>query len=181
MEFDKYVELTKLTAIYPEDKKFEYLYLGLLSEVGEVAGVYKKYIRDGFSTDELQEKMKKEIGDCFWYLARMLDELYEKEQIKLIYKLSCLSCGYNEQIIKDSKGKELDFLSLIIGLIKDVVWLVPDNSSYHTIQDSVDVFDSLLGLCFKFDLPPALVMKKNIEKLLDRKQRNVLRGDGDER
>jgi len=72
-----YQEFTRTTAIYPKDKNIEYLILGLASESGEVAGVLKKYIRDGFSKEELREKLIAECGDIFWYLARICDEVLE--------------------------------------------------------------------------------------------------------
>jgi NTP pyrophosphatase (non-canonical NTP hydrolase) len=74
-----YQEFTRTTAIYPKDKNIEYLILGLASESGEVAGVLKKYIRDGFSKEELKEKLIAECGDIFWYLARICDEVLEMD------------------------------------------------------------------------------------------------------
>lgn len=75
MQFKEYQDFTRTTAIYPKANAIEYLTLGLASEAGEVAGVVKKKIRDNTYSLEYQEKLKKEIGDCFWYLARLCDEL----------------------------------------------------------------------------------------------------------
>jgi len=72
MKFDDYQDKTEETAIYPEDKALEYLVLGLNGEAGEVAEKLKKQIRDG---KELDEDFAKELGDCVWYLARLIDEL----------------------------------------------------------------------------------------------------------
>ncbi len=46
--------------------------MGLTSEAGEVAGKIKKQIRDGGV--EVMGTID-EIGDVFWYLARLCDEL----------------------------------------------------------------------------------------------------------
>jgi NTP pyrophosphatase (non-canonical NTP hydrolase) len=88
MNFKEYIEFTRETVIYPQDDYLEilsYLVLGLTSEAGEVAGVLKKLIRDNGNEDmheAYDSKMKKEIGDCFWYLARILDENnYDLEEI----------------------------------------------------------------------------------------------------
>ena len=84
MTFKTYTENTRLTAIYPKDKWLEYLALGISSETGEVAGKVKKAIRDsdGILTDEKKEELKKELGDVFWYLARLCDELnFDGEEI----------------------------------------------------------------------------------------------------
>lgn len=74
---ESYQEFTRSTAIYPKDKNIEYLILGLASESGEVAGIVKKYIRDGFAKEELKEKLIAECGDVFWYLARICDEVLD--------------------------------------------------------------------------------------------------------
>lgn len=70
--FDEYQTKTRKTVEYPEDKALEYLALGLNGESGEVAEKIKKHIRDG---KELDEDFAKELGDVFWYLVRLIDEL----------------------------------------------------------------------------------------------------------
>lgn len=72
MNLNDYRFWTRETAIYPRDKAVEYLSLGLVSEAGEVAGKVKKLIRDG-TIDK--ESLKAEVGDVFWYLARICDEM----------------------------------------------------------------------------------------------------------
>jgi len=72
MDFDSYQERTGETAVYPEDSSVEFLALGLNGEAGEVAEKVKKHIRDG---KDLDEELQDEIGDCLWYMARLLDEL----------------------------------------------------------------------------------------------------------
>ncbi len=72
MEFDDYQDKTGETAVYPEKNAVEYLALGLNGEAGEVAEKIKKSIRDD---KELGNDLKDEIGDCLWYIARLLDEL----------------------------------------------------------------------------------------------------------
>jgi len=46
-----------------------YLVLGLLSELGEVADVLKKAIRNGTPKDEVRRRLVDEIGDVLWYSA----------------------------------------------------------------------------------------------------------------
>lgn len=82
MRWNYFVEKCNLT-IQESCKKYQYLAMGLMSEVGEVAGKYKKHIRgdgDG-SWVSLREKVKLEIGDVLWYIA-MLDMycVYKKEK-----------------------------------------------------------------------------------------------------
>ena len=75
MDLNTYKNYTKQTAFYPKKKAIEYLSLGLTSEAGEVAGVVKKMIRDNIDPAIAEPKLKKEIGDVFWYLIRLCDEL----------------------------------------------------------------------------------------------------------
>lgn len=72
MNLSAYQKLTRETAIYPKNQAIPYLALGLTSEAGEVAGKIKKQIRDGGV--EVMGTID-EIGDVFWYLARLCDEL----------------------------------------------------------------------------------------------------------
>lgn len=87
MQLNDYCEATNQTAIYPEagtgsDLELYYLSLGLTSEAGEVAGKVKKLIRDG--TLDIGN-LAYELGDCFWYLARLCDAIgYEPEDILTI-------------------------------------------------------------------------------------------------
>lgn len=96
---EKYQEFTRTTAIYPKDKNVEYLVLGLVSESGEVAGVLKKYIRDGFSKEELKEKLIAELGDCFWYLARLCDEVLEMKMDEVM--------ELNQKKLEDRKKRDV--------------------------------------------------------------------------
>lgn len=54
-----------------------YTTLGLASEAGEVAGKYKKVIRDmkGVMTEEARKEMGKEGGDVLWYISQVCTEL----------------------------------------------------------------------------------------------------------
>ena len=75
-DFDAYQDFTDETAIYPEEAAQEYLMLGLMSEVGELAGKMKKELRDG--TVLTDEDFAKELGDVLWYVAQLASnrELY---------------------------------------------------------------------------------------------------------
>jgi NTP pyrophosphatase (non-canonical NTP hydrolase) len=80
--FNEYQLDTRSTAIYSKDKAFSYLILGLTSEAGEIAGKYKKVIRDYVSHEDLEDmgtEWKKdflsELGDVLWYVSRIADEL----------------------------------------------------------------------------------------------------------
>lgn len=76
MHFADYQVAAQNTAIYPRSQGLYYTTLGLANEAGEVAGILKKYIRDGDMTDEvLASKVGDELGDVLWYLAMVASEL----------------------------------------------------------------------------------------------------------
>lgn len=84
MHLNEYQEATIETAIYPgagtgNELELYYLTMGLCSEAGEVAGKIKKYLRDGVYD---QGGLAFELGDCFWYLARLCDAIgYDAEDV----------------------------------------------------------------------------------------------------
>ena len=75
MELNDFQELCTTTAVYPKDVGIEYCALGLVSEVGEVAGKMKKFLRGDFTLDVLIDGMYKELGDVLWYVAMLAEEL----------------------------------------------------------------------------------------------------------
>lgn len=96
MENNEYQVWTESTAIYPRDKALEYLVLGLSSEVGEVAGKVKKFIRDGIPAD-YKDQLNSELGDVLWYIARILAE----EGITLS---SCMEKNKEKLMARKAKG-----------------------------------------------------------------------------
>jgi NTP pyrophosphatase (non-canonical NTP hydrolase) len=78
MNFNKYQEEAKKTALYPnQGDNYIYPTLGLTGEAGEVSDKIKKIIRDdnGIISPEKKEEIKKELGDVLWYIAQLSTEL----------------------------------------------------------------------------------------------------------
>lgn len=82
MNFKEYSQEALKTKKYPDQHALNYLIPGLCSEVGEVAGIYKRLVRrdyasstglDGFST--FIEKVIPELGDTLWYITLICYEL----------------------------------------------------------------------------------------------------------
>jgi len=50
-----------------------YAVMGLASEAGEVAGLWKKIMRDraGIVSPKDRQDIKLELGDCLWYIAQV--------------------------------------------------------------------------------------------------------------
>lgn len=102
MQLEAYQKLTKETAIYPKEQALVYLTLGLTSEAGEVAGKVKKMIRDGGINvmDTIDE-----IGDVFWYMARLCDELNVSAEDVLQRNIQKLMDRKERGVIKGSGDK----------------------------------------------------------------------------
>ena len=94
MDFNYYQKVVINHAIYPnKGNNFVYPALGLTEEAGEVAGKIKKALRDdnGIITEEKKQALKKELGDCLWYITAECSELgfsleeVAKENIKKMF------------------------------------------------------------------------------------------------
>ena len=82
MRLDEYQKKTQETAIYPGAMRANrdavtYTVLGLASEAGEVAGAWKKVLRDddGQLVPATTHRLGAELADVLWYVARAADEL----------------------------------------------------------------------------------------------------------
>ena len=78
MELNDYQKLAMKTAVFPKRDGYVYTALGLAGEAGEIANKVKKFIRDGYSKEELPGKindLRDELGDVLWYVASMAEVL----------------------------------------------------------------------------------------------------------
>lgn len=95
MDIEEYKKCLRKTVVYSKEVEKEYLILGLCSEVGEVAGKYKKFLRGDFDDiNKFKDCLELELGDIFWYLVRLCDcldisvsEVLDKNIIKLTKRL----------------------------------------------------------------------------------------------
>ncbi|AYB70921.1 MazG-like nucleotide pyrophosphohydrolase [Streptomyces phage Yaboi] len=77
-----YQQIAAETAIYKgageaTTEAINYTILGLAGEAGELCNSFKKALRDdnGVVTAERAENLAKELGDVFWYVANLANEL----------------------------------------------------------------------------------------------------------
>lgn len=76
-DMDDYQTAACTTAIFKDDVAMPYLISGLCSEAGEVAGKYKKILRDKdgvLDTDDCFT-IGGELGDVLWYIALLADKV----------------------------------------------------------------------------------------------------------
>jgi len=92
VDFPKYQEKARETAIYPDEYKILYPTLGLAGEAGEVCEKVKKIIRDKggeFSQDD-RMAIRKELGDVLWYMSQICSDLDIKMESVAIANLEKL-------------------------------------------------------------------------------------------
>lgn len=77
MKFDEYQNSAKFTAkmdLQSPEGRVE-LVLGLSSEAGSVANIYKKMVRDGVSLTTQRASLYEELGDVLWYVAMVAESM----------------------------------------------------------------------------------------------------------
>lgn len=130
LAFSEYVDWTDETAIYPEagtgsGMALSYVYMGYVSEVGEVYGVLKKEVRDNAPN---AAGLKSELSDLMWYVARIIREsqsptfdleawseldfasLLHENDITLLHQFTQIMCMHGwtlEEILELNKNKLL--------------------------------------------------------------------------
>ncbi len=74
MDIDRYQRATRETVQNPShgDEKIVAL-LGLAGEAGELISEYKKHLRDGEAHRLFPVRVREELGDLLWYIARTAD------------------------------------------------------------------------------------------------------------
>ena len=152
-----YQKLAMRTCL-PSAKNWEYATRNYKAELFEllakVASFHAKQIRDGddFDKAKYSDKIKDELGDCYWQLA-LICEL-RNEQFK---------SNYEEKVDWNSYDMvmQMNFESFI-----NDVWI-----EFGRIDFIVRMFD--------FDINE--ILQRNIAKLSSRKARGVLKGNGDDR
>jgi NTP pyrophosphatase (non-canonical NTP hydrolase) len=78
MKLNDYQKQAMRTAIFPARDGYIYTALGLSGEAGEIANKVKKFVRDGYTREELPYKLNEvraELGDVLWYVAAMAEVL----------------------------------------------------------------------------------------------------------
>jgi hypothetical protein len=146
----QYIDWTGSTAVYPKDVEAEYLQLGLLSEAGEVAALFKRRLRDGAEIDRTDELH--ELGDCAWYLARMVPA-------------ALVWANAIEKIGEYVNQYRFDYLLTVLAC---------DRNIYRQIA-------AFAALCLMRGFRPLEVLAANQEKLNGRLDRGTIHGKGGER
>lgn len=189
---DNFQEEAMKFAQYNNDRRYPF---GLLqSEAGEVMGKVIKLIRDkemlldadGNPTEEALKAIALEMGDCYWAIAAILNE------VGVPFINSWLRCCSSPWLYKNSdRIASLFDLSGRLSFIANYITSLAYSSGEvleeaEVIRTATYYCTHSLGLLktlseFLGDYTPELILQMNIEKLTDRKARGVISGSGDYR
>jgi NTP pyrophosphatase (non-canonical NTP hydrolase) len=173
---DEYKEKAITTAIYPKSSKIIYPVLGLADETGEF---YEKF--------KVQAKNRKgliqEIGDCFWYVANVCNDI-DLIMSSLMDELE--EVEYSEESIEDYLFSMITSSTKICGITKK--WIRDEDNEGLSDEKLIEINFELsqywiacLGMCKYLDITWQEVAQLNIDKLSSRKERNKIKGSGDNR
>jgi NTP pyrophosphatase (non-canonical NTP hydrolase) len=176
MKLDDYQSEAIETAIYPEKCRVYYPALGLFGEVCEFfekKNAYCHYSYDASPTID-------ELGDVLWYIAVLAADLE-------LWLSEVAGVGMFSDIEKKQADRQdlLTPLGKVAGLVKKAFrdagghfdnerrWLIAAelNSVLRTLAGYASILGTTLGKTAEL----------NLEKLASRKERGVLKGDGDTR
>lgn len=168
MTLKEYREQMWQFALYPNSGNNPlYPDLGLLSEIGELAGEAKRVIRDddGVLTTERREKMIDELGDIMWYLAAIS---HEKGSEQFLTSFESIESNPDTGHLQNIN----DFLSSICFLPESLYGKVSDNNKFYS---------GLNGLIKYLNTTLEEVLQRNLNKLQSRLERNKIKGEGGSR
>lgn len=191
MDYNEYQLEAAKTAIYPKGRALEYVTLGLLSEVGELAGKYLIAKKQWFQED--WNEVIKELGDVFWYVSeftRILDITLGEDfgnSAATVESLTQRSRGFTVVAITEHAG---EVASAVKKFIRDSEDLPVDELIAHFMgsiheQRALGHLRALItqseNLADILGVSMEAVLTQNITKLKARQDRGVLGGSGDNR
>ncbi len=204
MNLTEYQEKARSTAIYLDIENSQMIYpaLGIIGECGEVAEKVKKLIRDDVNnlTSDRKLAIAKELGDCCWYLANIccdvdleLNMMYEMRGYSTIHKIHKLTLPQLVFYMNRHANSIAELLEFWYYYNKRSLCTDGENA-FSTNHKSLVALDiqricphvSHIVACIeeiakRCDFTLEEIYVANIKKLLDRKERNVLKGEGDNR
>ena len=140
----------------PSARNVKYLSLGLWGEVGELASMFAKSIRDETELDKTA--VAKELGDVMWFIASSAMFMDAGDDFTTL--LHDAEVGDNDRTLIEEAEAVLD----------------------ATIRtDFVDLFDSIASLAHGLGYTLDEVLEMNLAKLQSRRDRGKITGSGDDR
>jgi len=181
MNIKEYQKAARSTAVYPNiGENLTYPTLGLIGEFGELSEKLKKAIRDDNYeiTETKRNDIIKEAGDIFWYISAICSELKIELQYNNFDSLKFIIDNYG---IYDSILLLNNSINDVVSHCKEIIHGDDIHSRGFINHDIYGLIEELKRFLNKMNINMEQVLDTNIAKLLDRKNRNVLGGSGDNR
>ena len=140
----------------PSARNVEYLSLGLWGEVGELASLVAKSIRDETELDKTA--VAKELGDVMWFTASSAMFMDAEEDFTSLLK--------DAEVADNARTLVEEAEAILDATIR---------------TDFVDLFDSIASLAYALGYTLDEVLEMNIAKLQSRRDRGKITGSGDDR
>lgn len=193
------------TAIYPRELELPYLALGLCSEVAELQGALDRHnrrARNGgsmVSTPEIMQELLSEAGDSMWYVTRLANFFDTDLQI-LIGAAKFRDFEASKNLLNGCILSMGISAGLIAGRAKKSIRDGANWSAKKKVENVVLVRDHLVDFIVStLELTTTVgrltspentnigeklfnrMLQQNMEKVLGRKERGTISGDGEHR
>lgn len=198
--YEEYVAFTGTTAVYPDaghktPLARRYALAGLINELGEISGKYKKLLRDGWmdidnyipdpkSGQPFRSALAAEIGDVTYYVARVVQE-YGFDLFEVFAKPAgdewLEGEGLTEPAIFSFIAVSTQTMGCFVSAVTAVNRAVGGSVAAGTVDWLTDLVNQLRALAARLGSPLEYLMKENRAKLESRKARGVIKGSGDNR
>jgi hypothetical protein len=174
-------EVFASTAVYPEEMAFTYLQAGLLSELGEALNVAKKVLRGDASLKEYLPRIIDEYGDVIWYAVSLCSWANVIDDSTTLYDCEREADAY-AGFLSTGEGQIDDqfFVDGMVEMSKDLISTAEEANGASTLRVLAEI-GVHLSHYYGRDVGLSIVSRKVAEKLAARKERGVLKGDGDNR
>jgi len=177
MNINYYQTTAKLTAIYPPEQQIVYPTLGLIEEIGELLAICRT---DRTTVNGWTKLVQKELGDCLWQLANCCEDCGLR--LDALFHASTFEEGIHLLSPSPSLTVSSQRLSgLVSKMIRDDKGELTDERRERIKVVLMDIWRGLLAVCIKHGWAPSDIARLNLDKLKDRQERDVLKGDGDNR
>ncbi|MDY6780501.1 MAG: MazG nucleotide pyrophosphohydrolase domain-containing protein [Halobacteria archaeon] len=190
--FTEYREATEKTVEYPTERGVEYCTYGL---AGETSETHEK-VRSLDSEEDIDESTAKEFGDVLWYMTRLTveaDEMSIEDVVsRALEKVGTETTNtlriseFQDGIANNAETRDVRYHSDIMNTQPGHI----QEKRKKEIRDGreFDMTDELSEVLVHVTLSIEAsgyklenVVQNNVDKLLDRKERDVIKGEGDDR
>lgn len=169
------------TAVFPKEVAFTYLQAGIMSELGEALNVAKKVLRGDATLKDYLPRIIDEYGDVVWYAVSLCSWANVLDDSTTLYDCEREADAY-AGFLATGEGRIDDqfFVDGMVEMSKDLIGAAEEWNGSQVLRVLAEI-GVHLSHYYGRDVGLTIVSRKVSEKLAARKERGVLKGDGDDR